>query len=66
MRFPHEAYARMAAQEKTSQTHHVAKKVAGEKKVVEESAIDDADEVEVEVEVEDETDKPSEEDDLVD
>lgn len=63
MRFPHEAYARMVAQEKTSQTHHVAKKVAGEKKVVEESAIDDADEDEVEVE--DETDKPSEEDDLV-
>lgn len=48
MRFPHEAYERMVAQEKTSQTRHVAKKVADEKKIVEESAIDDVEEQEIE------------------
>lgn len=41
MRFPHEAYAKMVAQEKTSEARHVAKKVADEKRIVEESAIDD-------------------------
>ena len=63
MRFPHEAYARMVAQEKTSQTHHVAKKVAGEKKTVEESAIDDVDEIE---EVEDDPEASSGEENLAD
>lgn len=41
MRFPHEAYAKMVAQEKTSEARHVAKKVADENRIVEESAIDD-------------------------
>lgn len=43
MRFPHEAYAKMVTQEKTSEARHVAKKVADEKRIVEESAIDDVD-----------------------
>lgn len=57
MRFPHEAYAKMVAQEKTSEARHVARKVADEKKIVEESAIDD---------VEDEKAEEAEDDEVTD
>ena len=62
MRFPHEANAKMVAQEKTSETRHVAKKVADEKRIVEESAIDD---VEDEKE-QDQIDESSEDENLAD
>ncbi len=41
MRFPHELYAKMMEQERTTSPQHVAKKSAAEKKVVSESAIED-------------------------
>lgn len=41
MRFPHEAYAKMVASEKSANSRQVAKNVAVEKQTISESAIED-------------------------
>lgn len=56
MRFPYKAYADMVAREEKAVPHQVAKKSAGEKAKVSESAIEDD-------KVDDEVDEPEQDDD---
>lgn len=64
MRFPFKAYADMVAREEKAVPHQVAKKSAGEKAEVSESAIEDDEVDDSEQDVED--DSGSDDDNLVD
>lgn len=64
MRFPYKAYADMVAREEKAVAHQVAKKSAGEKKEISESAIEDDEATELEQDVEE--DSGSDSDNLVD
>lgn len=59
MRFPHEAYAKMKAQEESAIARHDAKQAAVEKQTISESAIENEDDNQFMNEPEDEVDDVS-------